>query len=56
MIPKIGYENIVFGSSDNYLEKLGRVEIYYDSIVPVKGWGALKSVNVSIEDQIRFSK
>ena len=52
MIPRQGKERFIFGSPDNPEEKFRRIEKYYENIVPAKGEGQYRTVNVKYDNQI----
>ena len=52
MTPTYGNEVIVFGSPKDASEKFARLEKYYSHILPEKGEGYYKSVNVKYNGQI----
>jgi cell division protein FtsQ len=47
-----GNQRIELGKPENYEKKLAKLMIFYKEIVPVKGWGAYKRVNVAYDKQI----
>ncbi len=52
MVPKEGREKFIFGSPDKPEEKFRRIEKYYESIVPARGEGQYRTVNVKFDNQI----
>jgi cell division protein FtsQ len=48
----VGNCEIVFGNADDFSQKLEKLRVFYDQIVPVKGWKAYKKVNLKFADQI----
>lgn len=52
MYPQVGGEVIEFGKLDDFETKFDKVKIYYEEILPVKGWNKYKRVNVEFEGQI----
>lgn len=56
MIPRYGNERFIFGSPFDAPEKFGRIEEYYRYILPEKGEGWYKTVNVKFDKQIVCKK
>ncbi|MDO5442369.1 MAG: hypothetical protein Q4G10_01730 [Bacteroidia bacterium] len=56
LIPREGNERFIFGSPDGAEEKFGRVEKYYRYILPEKGEGYYRTVNVKFDKQIVCKK
>lgn len=52
MVPREGKEKFIFGSPDKPEEKFRRIEKYYESIVPARGEGQYRTVNVKFDNQI----
>lgn len=52
MVPREGKEKFIFGSPDKPEEKFRRMEKYYESIVPARGEGQYRTVNVKFDNQI----
>ncbi len=52
LLPQVGGQKIQFGEAGNYQVKLQKLEIFYNQIIPTKGWNRYKQVNLEFEDQI----
>jgi len=52
LIPRVGNHVIHLGSSDNFEEKLGNLEVFYDKVLPEMGWNRYSIINLAFRDQI----
>ena len=52
LIPREGNERFLFGQPHSLVEKFGKMERYYTTIVPEKGSSRYKRVDVRFKDQI----
>lgn len=52
MLQQVGGETIEFGKPENIESKFSKLMIYYKEILPTKGWGKYKRVNLEFEGQI----
>jgi len=52
LYPQITKQEIEFGQPENLEDKFKRLKIFYDKILPAKGWNAYNRVNVKYKDQI----
>jgi cell division protein FtsQ len=52
IIPEVGNETIEFGKPENVETKFKKLKIFYKEILPTKGWGKYKRVNLEYEGQI----
>jgi cell division protein FtsQ len=52
MLQQVGGETIEFGKPENIETKFSKLMIYYKEILPTKGWGKYKRVNLGYEGQI----
>ncbi|OHX68056.1 cell division protein FtsQ/DivIB [Flammeovirga pacifica] len=50
--PQVGKERIEFGLPTGYSKKLGKLKLYYNSIVANKGWNVYKNIKLQYEGQI----
>ncbi|MEM1136374.1 MAG: hypothetical protein AAGI07_11095 [Bacteroidota bacterium] len=50
--PQIGQHLFQFGTFEEFEKKLKKMKIFYDEIVPKKGWGAYRLVKVQYDGQI----
>jgi len=49
---QVGKEKFQFGQAKNFEDKLEKMKLFYDEIVPKKGWGHYKVVKLQYKDQI----
>lgn len=52
LIPRVGGEQIIFGQPNGFDNKFGRLEKYYTAIIPEKGTGKYKEVDLRFKGQI----
>jgi cell division protein FtsQ len=52
IVPEVGNEIIEFGKPENVEAKFKKLKIFYKEILPAKGWGRYKRVNLEYEGQI----
>ncbi len=52
LIPQAGNQEILFGTAEDYEQKLHKLGIFYEKIAPAKGWKTYKTVNLKFKDQI----
>jgi cell division protein FtsQ len=52
MLQQVGGEVIEFGKPEKIESKFSKLMIYYKEILPTKGWGKYKRVNLEYEGQI----
>lgn len=52
MIPKIGDQIISFGDSSNCSGKFEKLKLFYEKIIPVKGWNKYSKVSLQYRNQI----
>ncbi|MCU0444014.1 MAG: cell division protein FtsQ/DivIB [Microscillaceae bacterium] len=50
--PQVGNQIIELGKIDNWEDKLKRLNVYYQRILPLKGWGAYKKINLRFNNQV----
>ena len=50
--PQVTRQYIQFGTLDEWQEKLEKLKIFYDKILPFKGWNTYSRVNLIYENQI----
>ncbi len=50
--PQVGNQLIEFGQPEEVEDKFNKLSIFYNQILPQKGWNAYKRVNLKFEDQI----
>ncbi len=49
---QVGGQSIIFGKAQQIPEKLKKLRIFYQEIIPRKGWQAYKKVNLKFDGQI----
>lgn len=52
LYPQVGKQSINFGEPDRISEKFHKLEIFYQQILPRKGWNHYNGVNLTYENQI----
>ena len=52
MIPQVGNHLVEFGSLENYSDKFSKLKIFYDQVLPTKGWETYSKVSVKYKNQI----
>ncbi|AFK02978.1 hypothetical protein Emtol_1836 [Emticicia oligotrophica DSM 17448] len=52
IVPLVGNHIIEFGEPSNIENRLNRLKIFYNQILPVKGWDSFSSVSVKYDGQI----
>jgi cell division protein FtsQ len=52
VVPEVGNETIEFGKPENIETKFKKLKIFYKEILPAKGWGKYRRVNLEYEGQI----
>ena len=50
--PQIGQHKFEFGHFSNYQKKFDKMKLFYDEIIPKKGWGEYRLVKVQYKGQI----
>jgi cell division protein FtsQ len=56
LIPRIGDHRILLGSLDRYENKLERLRLFYEQIIPKMGWGKYRIINLKYKNQIICTK
>jgi len=54
--PFLSKQKIIFGYPDMLEEKFNKISLFYNQIIPSKGWNTYKTVNVKFKDQIICDK
>jgi cell division protein FtsQ len=52
MYPQVGKQYIEFGKAEQIEEKFSKLTIFYQKILPFKGWNTYKRVNLKYFNQI----
>ncbi|MGB3619426.1 MAG: hypothetical protein WBA12_15015 [Catalinimonas sp.] len=50
--PQVGKQRVEFGPPEQIESKFRRLRVFYDDILPAKGWNTYRRVNVAFENQI----
>lgn len=48
----VGKQEFLIGDASELTEKFERIQIFYDKVLPLKGWDAYKKVTVKYKDQL----
>jgi len=56
MIPQVTKQKIFFGKADEIALKFEKLNLFYKTILPTKGWNYYESVNLKFKDQIVCNK
>ncbi|GAA4822768.1 hypothetical protein [Algivirga pacifica] len=49
---QVGKELIEFGTAEDYQTKLHKLKVFYEQIIPKKGWNYYKTIKLQYKDQI----
>lgn len=52
MLPQVGNHVIIFGSMETYSDKFDRLTVFYNDILPKKGWNFYKEVDLTFSGQV----
>ena len=52
LFQQVGKQVIEFGKPSDINEKFEKISVFYNEILPAKGWDAYQRVNVKYKDQI----
>ncbi len=52
LYPQVTKQKILFGDLEGFEEKFERLLVFYDRILPLKGWNHYSEVNLKFKDQI----
>ena len=52
LVPRVGDHTILLGSLDDYQRKLDNVRLFYDKVLPRKGWNAYRVINAKFDGQV----
>lgn len=50
--PQMGGEKIIFGEPLGFTEKFSKLKLYYEQVIPKKGWQSYKTLNLSFDRQL----
>ena len=56
IIPRVGSHRILLGSLENFEDKLERLNLFYEQVVPKMGWGKYSVINLKYRNQIVCTK
>jgi cell division protein FtsQ len=56
IIPRVGSHRIILGSLENYENKLKRLRLFYEQVIPKMGWEKYSVVNLKYKNQIVCTK
>lgn len=52
LIPKLGDQRFVFGNAKNMEEKFRKLKLFYEKVIPLRGWNAFHKIDLQYKDQI----
>jgi cell division protein FtsQ len=56
LVPRIGNHRIIVGNLDNYENKLKRLRLFYEQVIPKMGWENYSVINLKYRNQIVCTK
>lgn len=56
LVPLIGDQKIILGSTRHLDDKLNRLKIFYQKAMPATGWREYETINLKYNGQIVFCK
>jgi cell division protein FtsQ len=56
IIPRVGCHRIIMGSLENYENKLERLRLFYEQVIPKMGWEKYSVINLKYRNQIVCTK
>ncbi|MDR1097234.1 MAG: cell division protein FtsQ [Tannerella sp.] len=56
LVPRVGNHRIIVGSLDNYENKLKRLRLFYEQVIPKMGWEKYSVINLKYRNQIVCTK
>ena len=56
LIPRVGYQQIVFGKAKNIEEKFSNLKLFYEKGISDKGWNNYTQINLKFKNQIVCTK
>ena len=56
IIPRVGNHRIIMGSLENYANKLERLHLFYEQVIPKTGWEKYSAVDLRYRNQIVCTK
>lgn len=52
LVPKLGKQKILFGRYTNVEDRLSRLKVFYEEVMPYKGWAKYKTIDLRYEGQV----
>ena len=52
LYPQVTRQYVQFGTIDDWERKMAKLKIFYDRILPFKGWNSYTRVNLKYDNQI----
>jgi len=56
LIPRVGYQEIVFGKPVNIAQKFNKLKLFYEKGISEKGWNNYSHINLKFKNQIVCTK
>jgi len=56
IVPRVGNHKIIFGNSEDYIEKLKKLKALYDQAFNKLGWNVYKTINLKYKNQVVCGK
>jgi cell division protein FtsQ len=56
LIPRVGYQQIVFGKPVNVEDKFRKLKLFYEKGISDKGWNNYSYINLKFKNQIVCTK
>ena len=56
LIPRVGYQQIVFGKAVNIEAKFSKLKLFYEKGISEKGWNNYSQINLKFKNQIVCTK
>jgi len=56
LIPKLGKQYILLGKTDQFEEKLSKLQLFYEQGMPINGWNAYEIINIKFKNQVVCTK
>lgn len=56
LVPRVGNHIIAVGTPDDAEQKLTKLRLFYDNVLPYEGWDAYKMINIKYNNQVVCTK
>ncbi|MDR1601299.1 MAG: cell division protein FtsQ [Tannerella sp.] len=56
LVPRIGNQRIILGDFSNFKEKMDKLQLFYEQVIPKTGWEKYDIINLKYRDQIVCTK